>query len=523
MSTSTTDSVRRIAEEAGLSLDFPPEVEREAKRWVDDPSIDDAELIDLRHVPFVTIDGAGTRDLDQALWVHRDGSDYVVEYAIADAAWFVRPGHPLWDEALKRGSSYYLPGLVIPMLPRTLSEGVVSLNPGVDRRALVFRMRLAEDGECNGTEIFRARIHSRAKLAFEDVQAMYDSEAHPLAEEPYARSLLALREVGQLRMARAEARGVVSFRRTEVNVTLSQDKGFVAVRELRLPVERYNEQISLLCNVEGARFLREGDTANDAVDPIYRTHEGPDEERLAAFERLVKSFVASRNLPQKPWAWDREDPRSLAEYLDSLPTSGPEQRLALAIHRQALFVSGRSAYSAEPAPHFGVGADVYGRFTAPMREIVGVFVHGEALEKLAGRKLTERNAPSGPELRSAVLEAANRSKNLQKQLTRATNEEVLNELFASAGDREFTGTVMGCTSEKLHVLLDEPPVDVKLYGRHLAKALGRKVAASDDGAELRDQDGKVVCRLGDRARVRVLGRDERAQRWQLSLSRVEAE
>jgi ribonuclease R len=457
------------------------------------------------------------------LWVHRDGAEYVVEYAIADASWFVRPGHPLWDEALKRGSSYYLPGLVIPMLPRTLSEGVVSLNPGVDRRALVFRMRLAEDGECTSTEIFRARIHSRAKLSFEEVQALYDSESHPLELEPYARSLQALKEVGVLRMERAEERGVVSFRRTEVNVTLSEEKGFVAVRELRLPVERYNEQISLLCNVEGARFLRQGDTAADAVDPIYRTHEGPDEERLSAFERLVKSFVASRKLPQKPWAWDRKDARSLSEYLESLPASGPEQRLALAIHRQALFVSGRSAFSAEPAAHFGVGADVYGRFTAPMREIVGVFVHGETLEALAGKKLTEPGAPSGPQLRSAVLEAANRSKNLQKQLTRATNEEVLDELFSSAGDTEFTGTVMGCTSEKLHVLLEEPPVDVKLYGRHLAKALGRKLAASDEGAELRDESGRVLCRLGDHVRVRVLGRDERAGRWQLSLSSVEAE
>ena len=516
MSNSATDNVRRIAEEAGLSLEFPEQVREEAERWVRSPNIDDTDLSDLRHVPFVTVDGTDTRDLDQALWIEREGPGYVVDYAIADASWFVRPGHPLWDEALKRGSSYYLPGLMIPMLPRTLSEGVVSLNPGVDRRALVFRMRVDQQGECTGTRLLRVRIHSHAKLSFDEVQGFYDTKEHPLSTEPYAESLRLLREVGELRMTRADERGVVRFRRTEVGVTLSKQHQFVAVRELRLPVERYNEQISLLCNVEGARFLREGDTPGDDVDPIYRTHEGPDEERLSAFERLVRSFVESRNLPPKPWAWDRHDARSLSEYLSLLPSSGAEQRLALAIHRQALFVSGRSAYSAEPAAHFGVGAEVYGRFTAPMREIVGVFLHGEAMEKIAGEKLTDPDAPSGTALQRAVLAAANHSKNVQKQLTRAVNEAVLNELF-SGKQKDFSGTVMGCTSEKLHVLLDEPPVDVKLYGRHLSKALGRKVVASDDGAELRDQTGRVLCRLGDRVQVHVLGRDEHAKRWQLAL------
>jgi ribonuclease R len=110
------------------------------------PGIDDPLLEDLRGLPFCTIDDPATRDLDQALHVTASAHGYRLHYALADASWLVPMGSALFEEALTRASSFYLPGLVVPRLPRPLSEGIVSLNPGVDRRALVMVLDIEGGG-----------------------------------------------------------------------------------------------------------------------------------------------------------------------------------------------------------------------------------------------------------------------------------------------------------------------------------------------------------------------------------------
>jgi len=165
-----------LAVDHGLDPVFSDAVEREALAWTEDPRTDEPSLTDLRHLPFVTIDNVDSRDLDQALLVERAGRGHRVRYAIADASFYVPRGSALFAEALRRGASYYLPGWMIPMLPRALSEGIVSLNPRVDRRALVFDMQLDASGACTSTDVVPARIRSRAKLAYDGVQRFLDDE-----------------------------------------------------------------------------------------------------------------------------------------------------------------------------------------------------------------------------------------------------------------------------------------------------------------------------------------------------------
>ena len=216
-----------LAADRRLSPLHPPEVISETAAVIADPGIDDPTLEDLTRLPFVTIDEVHSRDLDQALFVERRGDGYAVWYAIADPAWCVRPGTALFAEALRRGATYYLPGLVIPMLPRQLSEDTVSLNPRVDRRAMVFEVALDRDGRVEQTRIHRARVRSRLKTAYDLVQAFLDGEAaNPGGEVPgqgaeIAGSLELLAEVGKLRIELAEARHVVSFRRREIAVSLA--------------------------------------------------------------------------------------------------------------------------------------------------------------------------------------------------------------------------------------------------------------------------------------------------------------
>jgi ribonuclease R len=526
-------ALRDIVRSLELATDFPDEVLREVDALLADPGIDDPALVDRTAIPFVTIDAATSKDLDQAVHVGREGEGFLVAYAIADASHYVRPGSALFAEAMRRGATYYLPGASVPMLPRALSEGIVSLNPDGPRRALVFFHRLDARGEILETRLERARVRSRAKLSFSGVQALVDGRDATLAREPFAGSLALLREVGQMRMQLAIERGLVRYRREEIQISL-EDGGasFAVIEAVREPVELWNEQISLLCNAEGGRLLREH--PEPAVQPIYRVHGGPDPERLAELALLTERLCAVHGVPETPWRWVPEQ-QSLADYLAALPQgelTSPEDRLARAITRQAIMVNLRSAYSTEPGPHVGVGAEPYARFSAPMRELVGVFLHKEAVEMLTGAHPTVED---DEQLRAEVVEIANRAKDTQRRVQDLANEVVIDRIFRPElaarpeARTRFVGTVMGVTSSKVHVRLDAPPIDVKLYLRDLGKELAPRgrpavwLEPAELGAVLRPkaeegaEPGPAVLTLGGRITVVVRRRDEGQRRWVLGI------
>jgi ribonuclease R len=513
--------LREIAKAHGLEVEFPRDVEEQAERLVRENGIDDRALVDLTELPFVTIDGESARDLDQAAFVEKVGDGFRIDYAIADAGYYVRPRTPLFDEALRRGASYYLPGWMIPMLPRVLCEGVVSLNPNVDRRALVFRMSVDRKGLPTGTDIVEARIRSRAKLSFERVQQYLDGRIPTLGSPEIDESARAIETVGRLRMRAAEERDVVRYRRTELKIDREGTR-FVATNEVRLPIERYNEQLSLLCNVEGAKAM-ERRAGDGTLQPIFRVHPPPEPERVRELESLIRDLVELHGLDDS-WRW-RPREQTLAEYLDSLPDGdGHRGRVARVIHRQAMMINGRSSFRIEPGTHSGIGAPIYARFSAPMREIVGVFLHKEIREQIAG----ERESEGDDELRERVVEAANRSKEMQRTLTNDANRLVIDQLLAEDLDKprrerpRRRGVVMGMRYDKVYVQLDEPPIDLKVYVPHLEEALGESLRVADDGTALVSGRG-VRFRLGEAVDVIVAGRDRGRDRFVLVLSRVKGE
>lgn len=496
------DRLRGLLDAERLPPEPPPELLREAHALAERPL--DEGLTDLRALPFVTIDEPHSRDLDQALLVEPDGQGHVVWYALADAGAYVLRGTALFEDTLRRGTSFYLPGLTVPMLPRALSEGAVSLLPDADRQALVFRMTVDPDGACTGTRVEHARIRSRAKLTYTGVQGFYDGAAR--IDDPVATSLRALAVLGRRRAEGAYERAVVRYHRRELEVGVAGDGlRFVAREDLRRDVERWNEQVSVLCNVEGGRWLREARGAQ----PIFRVHPPPEPVRIAKLERLLRQLARAHGLPGD-WAWDPRS-ESLAAYLERIPEEGPHGRLAAAIHRQAVVSNGEASYRAVPGAHHGLGAEVYARFTAPMREVVGIWLHQEALAVLEGR-----DNPDDDGLRDRVIAAAEAANDRQKRLDRAVNRLVLDQLLGDAREAgaALPGTVLGLAPDKVHVRLDEPPVDVKVYVRHLERAHG----ALTVGAVAVRAGRRTLARLGDPVRVRVTGRDER-DRWVLALEK----
>lgn len=517
--------IYRIIGNYKLDPFFSAEVLSEVAAILDNTGIDETGLLDYTDKPFCTIDGVDTRDLDQALFIDKTANGLTVYYAIADVAHYVKPDSALFTEALKRGASYYLPGLMIPMLPRELCEGVISLNAQVSRRAVIFELSLDENGRLLSTHITRAKIKSRAKLSFTEVQAYFDNPQHsPLNNTDLSKSLLRLKKVGLLRLRLAEEHKVVRYRRTEITLKIGQDGlVFNLLDNVRNDVELYNEQLSLLCNMEGAKLLTAGNSAQEQSQPIYKIHAQPPEEKIALFEKTLTCLIQLYGLDPMLWHWDQRSTVALADYLRSLPSTGKHARMSQAINRQALMTNNRSQFSEHANKHYGVGAEVYARFSAPMREMVGVFLHKELMEKTGYQTQTVSTA-TDEALRDQVIVIANRAKDLQNQLTKATNKLVLDQLFTvdlqqpEANRSARQGTVIGLGKDKLYILLDAPEIEIKLYIHALASLWNTPLAIDEAQISLyNSQDNTRITGLGDAVTVRVIEKNSLKDQWLFQL------
>jgi ribonuclease R len=362
----------------------------------------------------------------------------------------------------------------------------------------------------------RARVRSRAKLSFAEVDALFERGSLPQPvrkQEAVEASLRAMGELGPLRAHHEERKQVARYRRVEAEVKLDASGSLRVGRAPRGAAELANEQLSILCNALGGRYLRDALAAGGTgahVQPVYRVHEPPAPERVEGFERLVARLARSRGLPDDPWVYRQAADAGLAGYLDALPTEGDAGRLARALHRQAMLLQGRSRFSADEAGHHGVGEAVYSRFTAPMREIVGVYCHTQAIERLVGE--ASRPDTEDVALRDEVIDAANRAKDQQRRLDREVDRWTLEAALAPELARPFderpehTATVMGVSSSRLHLLLDHVPLDVTLLFYDLGQALGGAwLEQADEGARVAVKaTGKTVCHLGDQVAVRAL-------------------
>ncbi|KZC16076.1 ribonuclease II [Rhodanobacter sp. FW510-R12] len=265
--------MRDIQAELKLPAAFPPEVEAAAAKAAANPRLPE---LDRSDIALVTIDPAGSMDLDQALHVERTDGGYRVHYAIADVAAFVSPGDPVDLEAHRRGETLYGADARIPLHPKALSEGAASLLPGQLRPALLWTMELDKTGEGVAVDVRRARVTSRARLDYAGVQQRIDAGA---AEPMWA----VLREIGELRRQREQSRGGVSLPLPEQEVSVVDDRWVLAFRA-RLPLEDWNEQISLLTGMAAAYLMVQAKVG------LLRTLPPPDPhaiERLRVTARVL--------------------------------------------------------------------------------------------------------------------------------------------------------------------------------------------------------------------------------------------
>ena len=335
--------IAAIQEELGVSPGFAEEVLAAADAAARAPRLPDLDRTDL---PFVTIDPAGSMDLDQALHIERAGDGYLVHYAIADVAAFVTPGDPVDAEAHRRGETLYGADSKVPLHPPVLSEGAASLLPDQVRPALLWTITVDETGEGTDVHVERALVRSRARLDYEGLQQQVDAgTADPM--------IGLLREVGELRRHREAARGGVSLPLPEQEIDVDGDRWSLEFRRM-LPVEEWNAQVSLLTGMGAASLMVYARVG------LLRTLPPPDSRDVQRLHRTAKALRID---------WPAE--MLYPDFIRSLDPDRPNHAAMVVACTRLLRGSGYVGFDGEvPAqPEHAALASEYAHVTAPLRRL----------------------------------------------------------------------------------------------------------------------------------------------------------
>lgn len=375
--------IDRIQAELDVRPSFPPEVEAAAAEAARSPRLPDLDRTDLG---LVTIDPEGSRDLDQALHLERDGSGYVLHYAIADVAAFVTAGDPVDVEANKRGETLYGADSKVPLHPPSLSEDAASLLPDQLRPALLWTIRLDEHGARSDVHVERARVRSRAAMSYVDAQRAVDDGS---ASE----TLALLKELGELRIHREAVRGGVSLPLPEQEVVVEGEDWRLEFRE-QLPVERWNAQMSLLTGFAAA------DLMIYARVGLLRTLPQPDPHEVQRLHRTARALGI---------AWPAE--MVYADFVRSLDPSQPAQAAMVDACARLLRGSGYVAFDGEvPAdPQHAALASEYAHVTAPLRRLGDRYAGEVCLALCAGTEVPDWVHAALPGLPRTLQSSASRA------------------------------------------------------------------------------------------------------------------
>ncbi|WP_334147322.1 RNB domain-containing ribonuclease [Microbacterium sp.] len=386
--------------------------------------------LDLRDVPFATLDPEGSRDLDQAFHLERAGSGFTVRYAIADVPGFVKPGGAVDAEARRRGQTLYAADGSIPLHPRVLSEDRASLLADVDRPALVWTFALDDSGAVSEHRLERALIRSRAQLDYVSAQQALDrGEDGPWSLLP---------EIGALRIAQEQQRGGASLNLPSEEIVQADDGSYAIERRHPLPIEEWNAQLSLMTGMAAAEVML------DARVGVLRTMPQPDEASFDAFRHQTEALG-------RPWTSGR-----YGNYLRQLdradPMTLPVLEAAAMLFRGAGYVvfDGTAPTDAEQA---AIGAP-YAHATAPLRRLVDRWSLAICLAASNGEAAPAWARESLAELPTLMQESGQRASRLNSATINAVEAALLTPLVGSV----VNATVIELRGERASIQIADPAV-----------------------------------------------------------------
>ena len=477
----------------GIPHEFPQAVIAEAETV---PVAVDAKAAagrtDLRMLPLVTIDGEDAKDFDDAVYCepNRDGFRLVV--AIADVSAYVKLDTPLDDEAQLRATSVYFPGFVVPMLPETLSNGICSLKPEVDRLCFVCDMQVDRAGEVTKSKFYEAVMRSHARLTYTEVwnaigegipdEAALQARAKIGGLLPHIQRLHQLYAI--LDKARTK-RGAIEFESGETRFVIGPAGEVVQAGMLvRNDAHKLIEECMIAANVQAAAFLHE-----HRIPAPYRIHERPPENKYAELLEFLSEFGLS--LP----AWGRVQPGDFTALLKKI-RDRPEAALleSVLLRSQSLAV-----YSTDNHGHFGLALAAYAHFTSPIRRYPDLLVHRAIKHALAGGTADDF-AYTPHAMEHLALECSEKSRRAD-EASREVDERYRAAWMEQHVGSSFDGVISGVTSFGLFVELSESKVNGLI---HVTQLPNDYYHFDPVRKTLTGERRGVEYRLGDPVRVLVL-------------------
>jgi ribonuclease R len=476
-----------------LPVEFPKDVFRVLDFIPDE--IDQNEIsnrMDIREMQTITIDGEDAKDLDDAVSLTKEGDIYHLGVHIADVTHYVKEGAALDKEAFRRGTSVYLVDRVIPMLPHKLSNGICSLNPGVDRLALSCFIDIDSKGNVIGHRIAETVIRSDSRMTYSDVSKIIEDKDEELIKkyEDLVPMLMLMLELSEVLKSRRHRRGAINFDFPESKIIVDYNGKPIEIREYeRNKATKIIEEFMLIANETVAEdyFWQE-------IPFLYRTHDNPDEEKIKALAIFINNFGYSIRI-------GNEDihPKELQKLLNRIEDT-PEEAL---ISRLTLRSMKQAKYTVANTGHFGLSAKYYTHFTSPIRRYPDLQIHRIIKENINGRLDEERRS----HYEKILYEVANHSSRTERRADEAEREvekmKKVEYMMEHIGE-VFDGVISGITNWGIYVELpntiegmvrvSEMEDDYYLYDEERYQMVGEHT--------------KKIYKLGQKVKVEVVNADK---------------
>lgn len=350
----------------GLRTLFPEEVLRHADSVSKETVTPDGRL-DLREKLIFTIDGADAKDLDDAISVERDGDSFILGVHIADVSHYVTQDSPADREAFLRGTSVYFTDKVVPMLPKSLSNGSCSLNAGEDKYALSAFMTVDKSGNILSTDVRESVINSRIRGVYSEMNDVFEKRKKSVFYEKYSvlfpDAINDITSLYRLLEKKSRRRGALDLESGECRIILDEEGDPVDIIRVRRGVfERVIEQFMLCANEGVATLMFHTDTPS-----VYRVHGEPDKEKIKSFS----VFASNLGLDITPLSNREIHTSNLSKIVDEAKEKGVDGPLSRVLLRSLM----KAKYSSSCSPHFGLALDKYCHFTSPIRRYPDLSVH----------------------------------------------------------------------------------------------------------------------------------------------------
>lgn len=477
----------------GIPDEYPQEVMEQIEHIPDE--VQEAEKVgrkDIRDWQTVTIDGEDAKDLDDAITISREDFGYRLGVHIADVSHYVREGSPLDREALKRGTSVYLVDRVVPMLPHKLSNGICSLNQGVDRLALSCIMDIDPHGKVLSHEVAETLIRVDRRMTYTAVNAIItDRDPAVMAEyDGFVEMFDCMKELADILRDKRSQRGSIDFDFPETKILLDE-KGHPT--EIK-PYERNSatkiiEDFMLMANETIAE-----DYYWQEIPFLYRTHDNPDPEKMKRLGIFINNFGYSLHLQN-----GEVHPKEIQKLLTKI--EGTEEEAL--ISRLTLRSMKQAKYMPICGGHFGLAARYYTHFTSPIRRYPDLQIHRIIKENLHGNLTGKRISHYD----SILTEVSIQCSQTERRADEAEREVVKMkkcEYMSKRVGQIYEGVISGVTNWGFYV---ELPNTVEGLVR-VSDLYGDYYLFSEEKMELRGERSGRIYRLGQKVKVTVSGTDK---------------